>query len=220
MRHPGPVKGRKEGRKGSYRKILWHGRTKVTCAQARITLRQWAGRRDGACNFLMRARQNTESAISLDTYFRWEIFDMFHWLLGWYCSYCAAQCSFRPPANYENNFPPNVGIQRDGGLCMVTLCYFDLKFDLCLHILTFCQTGCLISQHGDMPRIVEYTMELEAEIFCRISNRIFGRNRLVVNGKDSNSWNHFWERCHLLFFKEGKFRVVWALGGSNSYSED
>ena len=40
------------------------------------------------------------------------------------------------------------------------------------------------------------------------------------NGKDSNSWNHFWERCHLLFFKEDKFGVVWALGGSKSNSED
>ena len=36
------------------------------------------------------------------------------------------------------------------------------------------------------------------------------------NGKHSNSWYHFWECHHLLFFKEGKFGVVWALGGSNS----
>ena len=29
-----------------------------------------------------------------------------------------AQCSFRPPTTYKNNFPPNIGIQGDGGLCI------------------------------------------------------------------------------------------------------
>ena len=37
-----------------------------------------------------------------------------------------------------------------------------------------------------------------------------------LNGKDSNSGNHFCECRHLLPFKEGKFGVVWAFGGSNS----
>ena len=41
-------------------------------------------------------------------------------------------------------------------------------------------------------------------------------NPAIFNGKDSNSWNHFWECRHLLFFKEDMFGVVWALGGSNS----
>ena len=28
-----------------------------------------------------------------------------------------ARGSFRPPANYENKFSPNIGIQGDGGRC-------------------------------------------------------------------------------------------------------
>ena len=41
-------------------------------------------------------------------------------------------------------------------------------------------------------------------------------NSLQTNGKDSNSWNHFWECRHLLFFKEGELGVVWALDCSTS----
>ena len=66
-------------------------------------------------------------------------------------------------------------------------------------------------------RLIVYTSRRGTEYILQSTlsfRRVSYHSR--TNCKDSNSWNHFWECRHLLFFKEGKFGVVWALGGRNS----
>ena len=66
-------------------------------------------------------------------------------------------------------------------------------------------------------RLIVYTSRRGTEYILQSTlsfRRVSYHSR--TNCKDSNSWNHFWACRHLFFFKEGKFGVVWALGGSNS----
>ena len=49
-----------------------------------------------------------------------------------------AQCNFRPPANYKNNFPPNVGIQGDGGLLTYPWLYDKIVKKCCAYATLSC----------------------------------------------------------------------------------
>ena len=59
----------------------------------------------------------TEFVISLDTYFRWEICARPNVDIFMQCNHSAAAVQFLVAANYKNNLPSKIGIQRDDEPC-------------------------------------------------------------------------------------------------------